>query len=336
MDDSRMLAEVLLEVDGLVTHIRTSRGTVKPVDGVSLCIRYGEAVALVGESACGKTMTALTIMRLVREPIRIAGGRVLLKARDLLTLSEEQMRQVRGAEMAMVFQDPMTFLNPVFKVGDQIMEAIMVHQRVSREEAKKQVLQALDKVRIHSPDIVFEYFPHQLSGGMRQRVLLAMAICCRPALIIADEPTTALDVTVQAQIMELFETVRQEIGSSLLLITHDLGLVARYCNRVYVMYAGKILETGDIFSLFAKPLHPYTQGLLGCCVRPDLRPTRFATIEGQVPNLISPPSGCRFHPRCPHTTEICRREPPPFFELSGQGAACWLHGEAMQASGRSI
>jgi oligopeptide/dipeptide ABC transporter ATP-binding protein len=336
MDDSRVPAPVLLEVDGLVTHIRTSQGTVKPVDGISLCIRYGEAVALVGESACGKTMTAMTIMGLVREPIRIAGGRVLLKARDLLTLSGEQMRQVRGAEIAMVFQDPMTFLNPVFKVGDQIMEAVMVHQRVNRKEAKKQVLQALGQVRIHPPDIVFEYFPHQLSGGMRQRVLLAMAICCRPALIIADEPTTALDVTVQAQIMELFETVRREIGSSLLLITHDLGLVARYCDRVYVMYAGKILETGDIFSLFEKPRHPYTQGLLGCCVRPDLRPTRFATIEGQVPNLISPPSGCRFHPRCPHTMEICRREPPPFFELNGQGAACWLHGEATLTAERSI
>ncbi len=325
MEGARGSDRVLLEVEGLVTRIRTSRGIVTPVDGVSLQVRQGEAVALVGESASGKTMTAMSIMRLVREPVRIAAGRVLLGGRDLLALPEEAMRQVRGGEMAMVFQDPMTFLNPVFTVGHQIQEALTLHQRASREEAKALVLRALRQVRIPAPEIVYEYYPHQLSGGMRQRVLLAMAISCGPRLIIADEPTTALDVTVQAQIMELFEAVRREIGSSLLLITHDLGLVAKYCDRVYVMYAGKIVETGDVFALFRAPRHPYTQSLLRCCLRPDQRPTRFASIAGQVPNLIAPPTGCRFHPRCPDALEICRREQPPVCELGGQRAACWLH-----------
>jgi len=325
MDGARGSDRVLLEVGGLVTRIRTSRGIVTPVDGVLLQVRQGEAVALVGESASGKTMTAMSIMRLVREPVRIAAGRVLLGGRDLLALAEDAMRQVRGGEMAMVFQDPMTFLNPVFTVGHQIQEAVALHRQAGREEAKGQVLQALRQVRIPAPEIVYDYYPHQLSGGMRQRVLLAMAISCGPRLIIADEPTTALDVTVQAQIMELFEAVRREIGSSLLLITHDLGLVAKYCNRVYVMYAGKIVETGDVFALFRAPRHPYTQSLLRCCLRPDQRPDRFASITGQVPNLIAPPAGCRFHPRCPDVLEICRREQPPVCELGGQRAACWLH-----------
>ena len=325
---------VLLEVDGLVTRIRTSRGVVTPVDGISLRVRHREAVALVGESASGKTLTAMSIMRLTRDPVRVAGGRVLLDGRDLLALPEEQMRQVRGGEMAMVFQDPMTFLNPVFTVGHQILEAVVLHRRANRDEAKAQVLQALRQVRIPSPEIVFDYYPHQLSGGMRQRVLLAMAISCGPKLIIADEPTTALDVTVQAQIMELFETVRREIASSLLLITHDLGLVAKYCDRVYVMYAGRIVETADVFTLFRTPRHPYTQSLLSCCLRPDQRPYRFASIEGQVPNLVSPPPGCRFHPRCPHALDACRTEQPPFVELGDQRAACWLHAAPAPAGER--
>jgi oligopeptide/dipeptide ABC transporter ATP-binding protein len=316
----------LLAVDGLVTRIRTSRGLVTPVDGVSLEVRQGEAVALVGESASGKTMTAMSIMRLVREPVRIVAGRVLLGDRDLLALAEAEMRQIRGGEMAMVFQDPMTFLNPVFTVGFQIQEAVRLHRRADRETAREEALRALGQVRIPAPEIVYGYYPHQLSGGMRQRVLLAMAISCGPKLIIADEPTTALDVTVQAQIMELFEAVRKEIGSSLLLITHDLGLVAKYCDRVYVMYAGEIVETGDVFTLFRSPRHPYTRNLLRCCPRPDQRPERFASIAGQVPNLIAPPAGCRFHPRCPEVREICCRERPPVCELGTQRAACWLLG----------
>jgi oligopeptide/dipeptide ABC transporter ATP-binding protein len=326
MDGARGSDQPLLKVDGLVARIRTSRGLLTPVDGVSLEVRHGEAVALVGESASGKTMTAMSIMRLIREPVRIVGGRVLLEARDLLALTENEMRQVRGGEMAMVFQDPMTFLNPVFTVGHQIREAVTLHQQVGRDDAKEQVVRALRQVRIPAPEIVYGYYPHQLSGGMRQRVLLAMAISCGPKLIIADEPTTALDVTVQAQIMELFEVVRREIGSSLLLITHDLGLVAKYCDRVYVMYAGQIVETGDVFALLRAPRHPYTRNLLRCCPRPDQRPARFASIPGQVANLIAPPAGCRFHPRCLEALDICRREPPPVFELGQQRAACWLHG----------
>ncbi len=325
MDGAGGSGQALLEVDGLVTRIRTSRGPLTPVDGVSLAVRQGEAVALVGESASGKTMTAMSIMRLVREPVRIVAGRVLLGGRDLLAMAEDEMRQVRGGEMAMVFQDPMTFLNPVFTVGHQIQEAVALHRQAGRGDVKAQVLQALRHVRIPAPEIVYEYYPHQLSGGMRQRVLLAMAISCGPRLIIADEPTTALDVTVQAQIMELFEAVRGEIGSSLLLITHDLGLVAKYCDRVYVMYAGKIVETADVFTLFRAPLHPYTRSLLRCCPRPDERPARFASIAGQVPNLVAPPAGCRFHPRCPDVLDICRQEAPPVCERGGQRAVCWLH-----------
>jgi oligopeptide/dipeptide ABC transporter ATP-binding protein len=324
--------DLLLQVERLVTRIETSRGVVTPVDGVSLEVRNGEAVALVGESASGKTMTAMSIMRLVRRPIRIAGGHVRLNGRDLLALDEEAMRQVRGGAMAMVFQDPMTFLNPVFTVGEQILEAVALHRRVARQEAKAQVLQALRQVRIPSPEIVFNNYPHQLSGGMRQRVLLAMAISCGPKLIIADEPTTALDVTVQAQIMELFEAVRREVGSALLLITHDLGLVAKYCDRVYVMYAGRIVETADVYTLFRTPVHPYTQNLLRCCLRLDQRPTRFASIEGQVPNLISPPQGCRFHPRCAQVLDICRREEPPFRQAGGRCTACWLGGAAEETA----
>ncbi|MBI4183197.1 MAG: ABC transporter ATP-binding protein [Proteobacteria bacterium] len=316
----------LLRVEDLTTHIFTPAGVVRAVEGVSLRIRPSEAVALVGESGCGKSMTALSLMRLVRPPVRILGGRVWFKGRDLLALSEAEMRMVRGGEIAMVFQDPMTFLNPVFRVGDQVAEAICIHQGLGRRAAEAGALEALRHVKIPAPEAVVHYYPHQLSGGMRQRVLIAMAVACRPALLIADEPTTALDVTIQAQIMALLSDIRRELGSALLLISHDLGLVAEYCDRVYVMYAGEIVEEADVFGLFKGPQHPYTAALLKSSLNIDHRVAAFEAIEGQPPNLIAPPPGCRFHPRCPRAFEPCSRSAPPVVTLEGgRVARCWLH-----------
>src|SRR5579872_1070167 len=252
---------ILLDVDQLTMHLNSARGVVRAVDGISFEIRDHEAVALVGESGSGKTMTALTILRLIPALGRIIGGRILFKGLDLLKLTNAQMRSIRGAAIAAVFQDPMTFLNPVMRAGDQVSEAIVLHQHVNWREARNRAIETLRLVRIPAPERIVECYPHQLSGGMRQRFLIAMAIACQPSLLLADEPTTALDVTIQAQIMDLLQHIRAEFNSSLLLITHDLGLVAENCDRVYVMYAGELVEHGDVVSLIENPLHPYTQGL---------------------------------------------------------------------------
>ena len=313
------MGEPVIAADGLVMHIATDGGVVRAVDGVSLRVDRGEAVALVGESGSGKSMTALSLMRLVRPPGRILGGRVAFEGRNLLDLDDREMRALRGDRIAMIFQDPMTSLNPLMRVGDQIVEAIVLHQKARHAEAFTLALAALKQVRIPAPHDVINYYPHQLSGGMRQRVLIAMAISSRPALLIADEPTTALDVTVQAQIMALLADLRTELESGLLLITHDLGLVAEYCDRVYVMYAGRIVEEASVTDLFARPRHPYTRALIRSTLPPDRRLADFETIEGQPPRLVALPKGCRFHPRCPEVMARCRVEEP-----EDQRVRCWL------------
>ncbi|HZP78516.1 MAG TPA: ABC transporter ATP-binding protein [Pseudolabrys sp.] len=315
----------MLRVEGLVTEIASSRGVIRPVDGVSLTLQRGRARALVGESGSGKTVTALSLMRLIRPPVRITQGRIVLDGRDLVSLSEREMQRVRGAQIAMVFQDPMTFLNPVFRVGDQIMEAVLANAAMPRAATKKRTMELLAAVKIASPATVFDAYPHQLSGGMRQRVLIAMAISGDPKVIVADEPTTALDVTVQAQIMELLVTLLRERNIALLLITHDLGLVAGYCDDVSIMYSGRIVESGGILECFAAPKHPYSRALLDCSVKLDAPVDRFSFIPGQVPDLAAPPHGCRYNPRCPHAMDVCRRDVPPLIGVGTQDAACWLN-----------
>jgi oligopeptide/dipeptide ABC transporter ATP-binding protein len=318
----------LLTVEGLTTSLHTDAGIVRAVGDVSLHVAKGEAVALVGESGCGKSMTALSMMRLAPPVARIEAGRVLLDGRDLLRLSPREMRRVRGREMGMVFQDPMTFLNPLIRIGDQVLEAIRLHLPVRGQAAWDMAVEALDRVRIPDPARVMELYPHQLSGGMRQRVLIATAIACRPQLLICDEPTTALDVTIQAQIMDLLRSLRQELGSAILLITHDLGLVAEYCDRVYVMYAGRVVEEASVFDVFARPRHPYTRALLRSTLRLDRRAEGFHTIAGQPPNLVRPPPGCRFHPRCPEAFDRCRVDEPDLYGEPGARARCLLHEPA--------
>lgn len=319
----------LLEINNLSTYFYTSRGIVRAVDGVNLVVQKGEAVGLVGESGSGKTMTAFSVMRLIPPPGKTAGGEVWFdlgkEKADLTKLPETEMKKIRGAKISMVFQDPMTYLNPVMKISDQIAETLVLHQRLPRNEARRRVIDILEKVRIPSAKTVAQYYPHQLSGGMRQRALIAMAISCSPELLIADEPTTALDVTVQAQVLELIKTLKRELGMALVLITHDLGIVADTCDRVFVMYAGKIVEEGDVYAIYREPKHPYTVALLKSTLSIDEFKETLVTIEGTVPDLTNPPQGCRFHPRCPFAMDKCRTKEPPLIALSsGRKVSCWL------------
>jgi len=315
----------LVEVEDLRTYFDTDEGTVRAVDGVSFAIRRAGTLALVGESGCGKSVTALSMLRLVpRPPGRIAGGRVRFKGRDILALPERAMRRIRGREISMIFQEPMTSLNPVFTVGAQVMEAVRLHQRASRREARDRTVAMLDRVGIPNARARFREYPHQMSGGMKQRVMIAMALVCRPSLLIADEPTTALDVTIQAQILDLLRELQREFQMSILLITHDLGIVAEMADHVAVMYAGKIAEYAGVRALFAKPRHPYTAGLFRSLPAASADKTRLDTIPGQVPNPLDLPGGCPFWPRCPIKTDICAQEHPPFEEKApGHFAACW-------------
>jgi oligopeptide/dipeptide ABC transporter ATP-binding protein len=298
---------------------------VTAVDRVSFEIRAGETLGLVGESGSGKSITALSMLRLVQPPGRIAGGRVQFKGRDLLASSERDMQAVRGAAISLIFQEPMTALNPVFTVGDQIAESILVHQRVSAREARDRAIALLRSVRIPHPESQNTSYPHQLSGGMRQRVLIAMALACRPSLVIADEPTTALDVTIQAEILDLLREMKAAFSLSLLLITHDLGVVAETADRVAVMYAGRIVETGPVRAIFSSPGHPYTSGLLAS-IPGGSRGGRLKAIEGSVPLLTALPPGCAFNPRCPDRFEPCTGAPPPDFVVGDDRAAkCYLH-----------
>jgi len=320
--------EPLLSVSHLTTVFDTAGGPVAAVDDVSFEIRAGETLGLVGESGSGKSVTALSIMRLVQPPGRIARGRLLFAGRDLLTLDEPSMREVRGAEISLIFQEPMTALNPVFRVGDQIAEALLVHQRASRREAKAKAIELLRAVQIPNPESRVTDYPHQLSGGMRQRVMIAIALACQPSLVIADEPTTALDVTIQAQILELLRDMKAAFNLALLLITHDLGVVAEVADRVAVMYAGRIVETGPVRAMLRDPQHPYTRGLLASI--PGGRPgERLRAIEGSVPMLGALPPGCAFNPRCPDRFDLCTTAPPPDCEVGpGQTVKCYLHATA--------
>ena len=307
------------------TLFASERGEVHAVDGVDLSLERGRTLGIVGESGCGKSVTALSIMGLVPQPPgRIAGGEVLFEGEDLLQAPARRMRDLRGDKLSMIFQEPMTSLNPAFPAGDQVAEALLRHRKVSPKEARDQAVEMLRKVRIPSPERRARDYPHQLSGGMRQRVMIAMALACDPRLLIADEPTTALDVTIQAQILELMRLLRAELGTAIILITHDLGVIAELADDVIVMYAGKVVERCAAERLFAEPQHPYTIGLLGSIPRLHLEQARLSAIEGVVPDPVAFPQGCRFHPRCPFAVDKCRTEVPPLVKLSeNHEAACW-------------
>jgi peptide/nickel transport system ATP-binding protein len=321
--------EMVLDVQNLQTVFFTNSGLFRAVDDVSFSVRRGETLAIVGESGCGKSVTALSVMRLVPDPPgRIVGGKILLEGTDLLGLDEAAMRAVRGNRISMIFQEPMTSLNPVMRIGDQIIEAVRLHQDVTHKEAWKQAVDMLRLVRIPEPERRAVEYPHQLSGGMRQRAMIAMALACRPALLIADEPTTALDVTIQAQILALIVDLQQKLGTGLILITHDLGVVAQTAQRVIVMYAGKKVEEASVEALFENPLHPYTRGLMasmpaviGLGAKTDARLTE---IPGMVPSLTNLPAGCAFAPRCTMAVDRCRAEYPPLEDYGDRHfAACW-------------
>uniref|UniRef100_A0A7V3JAR6 ABC transporter ATP-binding protein n=1 Tax=candidate division CPR3 bacterium TaxID=2268181 RepID=A0A7V3JAR6_UNCC3 len=319
---------LFLKIEGLKTYFNTAQGIVKAVDGVNLEIYGGETLGVVGESGCGKSMTALSIMRLFPSPPgRIAGGKIWFKGIELTSLNKKEIRAVRGKQIGMIFQEPMTSLNPVYSIGNQIVEALRIHQNLSKKSAKDEAIKMLAEVGIASPEKRFYEYPHQLSGGMRQRVMIAMALSCNPSLLIADEPTTALDVTIQAQILELMNDLKRKLGTAIMFITHDLGVIAQMAQRVVVMYAGKIVEQATVKELFECPCHPYTKGLLGSIPSESAirYKSRLTEIKGVVPSFLELPTGCTFHPRCPQKIAICEREYPFEIELSPEHkVSCWL------------
>jgi oligopeptide/dipeptide ABC transporter ATP-binding protein len=318
---------VLLDVRGLHTQFTTAAGVVRAVDGVSWDVRAGETVALVGESGCGKSVSALSVMRLVAVPAgRIVAGEILFKGRDLLTLSEEEMRRVRGREIGMIFQEPMTSLNPVLSVGRQLTETVEIHLGLTPAQSRARAIELLSLVGVSDPERRLSQYPHQFSGGMRQRMMIAMALSCNPPLVLADEPTTALDVTIQAQILDLMKDLSRRLGAAMLIITHNLGVVARYADRVNVMYAGKIVERATAREIYANPRHPYTRGLLRSVPRLDEpRRAKLEPIPGQPPDLSRLPAGCAFAPRCSYAVERCRVEGPALAAVGeGHLASCWL------------
>jgi peptide/nickel transport system ATP-binding protein len=318
-------AAPLIEIRDLRIEFSTYEGQFTAVDGIDLSIARGKTLGLVGESGCGKSVTSLAVMRLLAAPpARVTSGSVRFDGTDLLTLSDEQMRAIRGRDIAMIFQEPMTSLNPAFRVGEQIAEGILRHRDVTAAEARREAVALMKRVGIPAAERRAQDYPHKLSGGMRQRVMIAMALACRPKLLIADEPTTALDVTIQAQILELLRKLRAEGGMGILLITHDLGVIAEMADEVAVMYSGRIVERASVRDLFATPQHPYTIGLLGSIPSIGGGEDRLAAIEGVVPNPMHPPTGCRFNPRCPFAIDRCRSEVPPLAAVtSGHYAACW-------------
>jgi peptide/nickel transport system ATP-binding protein len=324
------MAERLLEIKGLKTHFFTEEGVIRAVDGIDLYIDKGETLGVVGESGCGKTVTALSIMKLIAMPPgKIVEGQVVYEGRDLVALPPAQMRKIRGKEISMVFQEPMTSLNPVFTIGEQIAEAIRLHEGLGRRAAMDKTVEMLKIVHIPNPERRVKEYPHQLSGGMRQRVMIAMALSCNPKLLIADEPTTALDVTIQAQILELLNELKAKLGMAVLLITHDMGVIAETAQRVMVMYAGKVVEEAAVKELFKEPLHPYTQGLLRSIPRIDTAATqkkRLEAIPGVVPSLLHLPEGCRFAPRCQFVKPMYTEKEPPLKAVKpGHKVACWLY-----------
>jgi peptide/nickel transport system ATP-binding protein len=327
------MTEPLLEVRDLSVSFRTEDGVVQAVDGVSFTVMPGEVLGIVGESGSGKSVSMMTVMRLINDPNARFQGEVLYKGRDLMTLTKEQMQEVRGAEIAMIFQDPMTSLNPVYTVGWQIEEQLSAHEQVEGAAARRRAIDLLSAVGIPQPQLRIDDYPHQFSGGMRQRVMIAMALSCNPDLLIADEPTTALDVTIQAQILELLKRLKADFGSAVVLITHDMGVVADIADTINVMYAGEIVERGSKRELFANPQHPYTWGLLGSIPRLDRpKPRRLVAIQGQPPSMVNPPPGCRFAPRCAHRFAACDRH-PTLEPRAGEAHLdrCWLSAEEKSA-----
>jgi peptide/nickel transport system ATP-binding protein/oligopeptide transport system ATP-binding protein len=356
------MEQPLLEIRNLTTRFHTRGGMLNAADDVSITVNKGEIVGVVGESGCGKSVTSLSVLQLVSAPGEIAGGSILFEGANLLEKTRAQMLQVRGKDISMIFQEPMTSLNPVYTVGRQVAEALLVHnpgpgrpgsRKQARKEARAEVIRLFGLVGISEPESRFDSYPHQLSGGLRQRIMIAMALICKPKLIIADEPTTALDVTIEAQILRLMKALQKETGASIMLISHNLGVIAETCDRVYVMYAGKVMEEADVFELFGRTLHPYTAGLLASiprkniCVDPDdaaasgsgpRRGIRLHSIPGNVPDLTRLPGGCRFSPRCSEVMDICRQKEPELFEAGsgpGPGAVhrvrCWKYGPAARS-----
>jgi len=318
-----LLSEDLQRIENLKTYFHTWKGILKAVDGINMKIGKSEVVGLVGESGSGKSVTSLSIMRLVPPTGKIE-GKIIYKGKNLLEMTEKQMRKIRGKEISMIFQDPVTFLDPLMKIKDQIGEVVTLHDAANKN-VEKVVIEMLREVGINDQRIV-EYYPHQLSSGMLQRILITIALSCNPSLLIADEPTSALDVTVQLQIMNLLNKVKRERDLSILMISHNLGILAEICDRIYVMYAGKIMEDADVWTMFEKPKHPYTIGLLKAIPTIDKSREALFTIDGSLPNPFNPPSGCRFHPRCPRAKAICRKQEPPHIEIEqGHEVYCWLY-----------
>lgn len=318
--------DAILEIKGLKTHFLTDKGAVPAVNGVDFHLNKGEILGIVGESGCGKSVTSLSIMKLVQHPGKIVDGEIIFKGENLVNYSEKKMRRVRGNQIGMIFQEPMTSLNPVFKIGNQLIEAILIHKKISKKEARFRAIEMLKLVGLPRADELIDEYPHQLSGGMRQRVMIAMAMICEPEVLIADEPTTALDVTIQAQILELMKKLNKELHTSIIMITHDLGVVAEMCDRIAVMYSGKVVEEGDTKSLFKNPQHPYTKGLIESV--PDVRTKkeRLYSIPGNVPTPGSIKQGCHFAPRCSFATDRCREISPSLIEVGvNHKARCLLH-----------
>ena len=325
MKDAGIRDDVVLGVEDLRTHFQTRWGTVKAVDGVSFNLRRGETLGIVGESGCGKSVTMLSLMRLIPSPPgRIVSGKVVLDGQNILKLSEREMSRIRGSKIGIILQDPMTSLNPVFSIGEQVKEAIRIHQRIPGESVLDRALDVLRKVKIPAAEVRVRDYPHQMSGGMRQRVVGAIGISCQPLVLIADEPTTSLDVTIQAQYLKLLDEIQRESNLAVIFITHDFGIVAKNCDRVAVMYAGKIVETGDVRSIFNNPSHPYTKALLDSVPKMEEDVEQLYSIGGQPPALHDLPPGCPFAPRCPHAMDRCREEFPPRVQVSdGHSASCW-------------
>jgi len=320
--------DILVEVKDLTTYFYTEFGIVRAVEGVSFHIKKGEFFGLVGESGCGKTVTALSCLNLVRFPGMIEGGQVFYKGKDVLKLKDKDIRKIRGAEISMIFQDPLSSLNPVFTVGEQIAEVISLHEDVKKDVAKERAIKLMEEVGIPLAQERVDDYPHQFSGGMRQRVMISRALSCNPTLLIADEPTTALDVTIQAQILEIIRGLQKKFGMSVLLITHNLGIIAENCQRVGVMYGGHIVETAAVKTIYKDPRHPYTQALMAAIPRLDLSIDKLQTLPGSVPDLIDPPTGCRFHPRCSYATSKCAEVVPPLkIWTSDHEVACHHHEE---------
>jgi oligopeptide/dipeptide ABC transporter ATP-binding protein len=322
------MSEKLLSISNLKTYFYTLKGTVKAVDGVDLEVGRGETVGIVGETGSGKSVTALSIMRLVPEPPgKIVDGEILFKGENLLEKTSREMRDIRGKNITMIFQEPMTCLNPVLSIGDQISEVFIRHRDMNKAEAIRASIAMIKNMGIADPQLVVRKFPHELSGGMRQRVMIAIALACKPELLIADEPTTALDVTVKVQILELMKNLIRDYRTSLLFITHNLGVIAEMCDRVYVLYAGHVMEHADVISIFKNSKHPYTTGLLNCIPKIGTNRRKLEDIPGSIPNMINPPTGCRFSPRCKHAKSVCKRKRPDIIEIEkGHYVACHIYG----------